>query len=62
MVLGLKPVTIRVLNVKILEVTEFCGESRYAALSHRGNSEEISFEEMGTPATETKLGYPKIKN
>jgi len=58
---GSKPVTVRVLNMKILEVTEFCGESIYAALSHRGNSEEISFEEIGTPVTKTKLGYQKIK-
>ncbi|ETI27452.1 hypothetical protein G647_09642 [Cladophialophora carrionii CBS 160.54] len=54
----------RLIDVKTLQLKEFgSGEvPRYAILSHRWESEEVSFQEMSQPKTFGKRGFAKIQS
>ncbi|EXJ58047.1 hypothetical protein A1O7_05470 [Cladophialophora yegresii CBS 114405] len=54
----------RLIDVKTLQLKEFgSGEvPRYAILSHRWDSEEVSFQDMSQPKTFGKRGFAKIQS
>ena len=52
----------RLLNTNTLQLDEFhSGIPLYAILSHTWADDEVTFEDIGTPSAETKLGFLKIK-
>jgi hypothetical protein len=52
----------RLLNVRTLQIGTFHGEDvPSSAMSHTCGDEEILFEELNSPMSENKAGYPKIE-
>jgi hypothetical protein len=54
----------RLIDVKTLQLTEFSSVQvpKYAILSHRWDSEEVSFQDMSQPKTFGKRGFAKIQS